>query len=136
MKKFIFISVLAITMTTPLFAHKNNAKAYWNAVTLYNESPSTIRYTFSTWLTNWPWNKTYTIKPGETDVYHSGMGDEYDVLHIRGCIKESAKGECLTYVDREYPCNSELIKSIRIKSLLDIEITCLDGGSTSCLLPS
>jgi hypothetical protein len=135
MKKFIFLSLLAIAMVTPTFAHNNNAKAYWNAITLYNGSPYKIYYTFSTLFTFWPWNKTYTIKPGETDVYHSGIGDTDAYLSIRGCSKESADGECLTVVSREYHYNSELIKSIKIKSLLDIEITCLDGGSTSCVLP-
>ena len=136
MKKFIFLSLLATAMATPTFAHSNNAKAYWNAITLYNESPYRIYYTFCGWFTLWPWDNTYSIKPGETDVYHSGLGDTDDYLSIRGCSKESANGECLTVVYRTYHYNSELIKSIHIKSLMDIEVTCLDGGSTSCVLPS
>lgn len=135
MKKLIFTSLLALSITCSTLAQNNDTRSRGNPVTLYNDTPLDTNYMFVSKSTRG--FGVFSIDSGKTDIYHSGFGDTHARLYLGACVEKSPSGmTCTTFISNIIPqiYNVELISKIHIKSLYEIEVTCLDGGFTSCLV--
>ncbi len=119
--------LIAFLSSSAVFANKH--RDYWNAITIHNSAPYAVYYSFND-------DVDYVLDRNQTDTYHSGIGDTRAWFILRGCTEVNANGECLTYVHHAFPeyYDAEKIAKIEIKSVFDAEITCLDGGKTSCVI--
>lgn len=110
---------------------------YRNSIILYNDAPYDITYTI---MCAGYYVIPYSIMSGSSGFYYTGAGDTNAWLRLVGCTEFKSNGGrvsgCLSYVEHHIPqkFNAELVKSIHIKSVYDVEVTCLDGGTTSCLI--
>jgi hypothetical protein len=135
MKKLILASLVTLFIACPTLANNNETRSRGNPVTLYNDTPLDMNYMFVSKSTRG--FGVFSIDSGATDIYHSGFGDSHARLYLGACLERGSSGyACLTHISNIIPqiYNAELISKIHIKSLYEIEVTCLDGGSTSCLL--
>jgi len=136
MKKILLsLSLCLIASTSALAGYQNSQDktlGNWNRITIYNHTNQTIAYVMSGIFGG----ATYAIGANGTDIYHSGLGDEYAEVKVGGCTQAN-KGSCTEPVnvaicsgDGHY--NANRIKEVHINSLTSCAITCLDGGVTSC----
>jgi hypothetical protein len=132
------LSLVTLTSSTVMAAshaerrncHKN--REYWNLITIHNIAPYDLIYRFANSKSA---GNEYGIEQSSTDLYHSGVGDARVTIVLSGCTERNLNGGCTTYTQHALPgiYNAEQISTINFKSVFDVEITCLDGSSTSCL---
>lgn len=137
MKKLLsVICLFTLLSSSAVLAHpgaagnvSNKNRSYWNPITIHNYAPYSIRYAFNN-------DNFYNLDRSETDVYHSGIGDKRAFFVVAGCTEVNANGECMTYTSHALPdyFNAEEIGSINIRSVTDVEVICLDGTTTSCVI--
>lgn len=136
MKRFISIVCLFALLSSSVMAanHKTGRdcckkRDFWNPITVHNYAPYSITYSINSGV-------AYNLDRSETDIYHSGTGDARAYLVLSGCTERNADGACLTYSSHMLPeyYNAEKIATINIKSILDAEIICIDGTTTSCII--
>ncbi len=106
--------------------------SFWNPVTVYNDAPYDVQYSFS----SHSGGNFYLLPKGVNEVYHSGVGDNCAEIIIVACTEKSKEGKCLNVVTHLSPVfyNVDLIKDVHILSVTNIKVTCLDGGMLSCIV--
>jgi hypothetical protein len=114
------------------YGQQNHNISYWNPVTIYNDAPYDIQYSFSS-LSG---GNYYFLNKGKTDVYHSGIGDSRAELVVNACTEVNKEGACLNVVTHITPVFYDvgLIKAIHVKAVNVVTVTCLDGGALSCIV--
>jgi hypothetical protein len=115
---------------------QNQERSYRNSIILYNNAPYDITYEIICGMGHGP----RPIMSGSSDLYYTGGTHTNAWLRLIACTEFKSNGGrvsgCLSYVEHQIPIefNAELVKSIDIKSVYDVKVTCLDGGTTSCLM--
>lgn len=106
--------------------------AYWNPVTVYNDAPYDVQYSFS----SHSGGNYYLLPKGANEIYHSGLGDSSAEIIVSACTEKSKEGNCVNIVTHIFPIfyNVEMIKDVHILSVMTIKVTCLDGGLLSCVV--
>ncbi len=137
MKRLLSIVCLAalLSSSSALAHHKSVGEGshkhrdYWNPITVHNFAPYAVYYSINN-------DVDYLLDRNETDIYHSGVGDQRAFIVFRGCSERNPNGECVTYISHMLPdyYNAEKIATINIKSVLEADITCVDGTTTSCVI--
>jgi hypothetical protein len=139
MKRF-FVSLLltamvgstAIAAGNDAFTDQSTERGFWHGVTVYNDANYDVEYA----MYNGSRGKTYLVKKGGTDVYHTGVGDTRVAILVGACMLPDSNGNCSSVPKRNSLrfYNAELIQDIHIKGVYNLQVTCVDGGSTSCLV--
>lgn len=138
MKGFVLISLLALAVSsTGAIASVNDRNSsasfsYWNPVTVYNDAPYDIQYSFS----SRSGGNYYFIPKGKSDIYHTGLADSYAEIVVVACTEKSKEGTCLNVVTHVSPVfyNVNMIKDVHVLSVASLKVTCLDGGLVSCII--
>lgn len=106
--------------------------AYWNPVTVYNDAPYDIQYSFA----SRSGANSYFLPKGRSDVYHSGIGDSYAQIVVDACTERTKDGACINVVTHVSPVfyNLGLVKDVHILTVASLKVTCLDGGIVSCVV--
>jgi hypothetical protein len=137
MKAFIMASVVIAVMSLPAMASTEGMNAaqersFWNPVMVYNDAPYDVQYSVNSAIAG----QFYYLNKGARDVYHAGINDTRVYLVVGACTEVNKAGECASVITHRFPnlYNAELISAIRIKSVANVVVTCLDGGATSCLV--
>lgn len=137
MKKLLTGFLLTLSLANPTFvgAHPTQTtKDSWNPITIYNNTGKHIAYA----MMGSYGGAVYGIEKDMTDVYHSGIGDQYATFQVAICKNNTSRDpHGCNDLEPLKPCsngyyNANLIKSIVVNSLTSCIITCLDGGLTSC----
>lgn len=135
----LFTSASIEALAAPKQSDSDVNRAYWNPITIKNNTPYDIAYTMHS--RSYLADMRYGIKKGATDTYHSGNGDKNATMIVAVCSWMTRNGGGCSKVEPltisnctgGVHYNAEQIKSIQINSLKSCEVTCLDGTKTSCV---
>lgn len=139
MKGFILslgLLALAVSSTSTIASvsdhHPSANFSYWNPVTVYNDAPYDIQYSFA----SRSGGNYYFIPKGKGDIYHTGLGDSYAEIVVVACTEKSKEGTCLNVVTHVSSVfyNVHMIKDVHVLSVASLKVTCLDGGLVSCII--
>ena len=133
------LSLCGIMGSTVAVAHNASSqdqlknRAFWHPITIYNHAPYDIGYAV---YAEGHMNSGFYIRTSSSDVYHSGFGDKRAMFAVSACVEYNPNGVCTHLVSRALPnyYNVEEIATIDIKSVYDVEVICVDGSTTSCML--
>jgi hypothetical protein len=129
----LLINLSSYAATAPKLDINNASREFWHPVTIHNTSKQMLRYRFRQY--SYQEYLPRYVMPNSSDVYHTGFGEQrihFFVDYMDGCT--AAWGRCFA-TDRKF-YNTALIKEIHITSSQGAyTVTCLDGGSESCVAP-
>ena len=118
----------------PKLNANNENREFWHPITIHNTSNRMLRYRFRQYSFR-DYAPRYYVMPNSSDVYHTGLWEQrihFYVDYNDGCT--AAWGLCFATDQKFY--NTALIKEIHLTSSQGAyTVTCLDGGSESCVVP-
>lgn len=130
-QRSVFLLLLLVNLRG--YAVGNESRDYWNPVTIYNDTSRRILYKFHGVLKGFE----YSVAKHSSDIFHAGVGDKKSQIYVSHCLKKLSDGLCVQYSDfwwNGVNYNAELIQAIHIKASDHYTVTCLDGGTQSCVV--
>ncbi|MDQ2994482.1 MAG: hypothetical protein M3R00_06000 [Pseudomonadota bacterium] len=138
--KTLAVLAFAFLISSQVYAGSSTTtKSMFNDVAVTNSTDKDIAYRV---LTPTGPNNLYGVKRGKNDVYHAKTnGDKNATFEIGECKRiNKITGFCVEFdASTLHNCVNDmrydayLVRSIQFNSLTSAVVTCIDGGTTSCI---